>query len=88
MEGCNSRIFDCSADFENSNSRQQNRGNAEDERLFKIQKIGELLKLDKMKTKMFYVMDEIRNEKEEKTKKLFINFIEKMVLEKGDKEQS
>ena len=57
--------------------------NSDEERLTKLQKIGELLRLDKVKAKMFKAMDDGKNEKEEMTRKMHISFIEKIIAEKS-----
>lgn len=63
---------------------RKSHSNTAEERLIKLQKIGELLKMDKVKTRLFYMMDAQRNDKDDMTKRAYIEFIERMIANSGD----
>lgn len=63
---------------------RKSHSNTAEERLIKLQKIGELLKMDKVKTRLFYMMDAQRNDKDDMTRRAYIEFIECMIANSGD----
>lgn len=63
---------------------RKSHSNTAEERLIKLQKIGELLKMDKVKTRLFYMMDAQRNDKDDMTRRAYIEFIERMIANSGD----
>lgn len=62
---------------------RKSHSNTAEERLIKLQKIGELLKMDKVKTKLFCMMDALRNDKDDMTRRTYIKFIEHMIANMG-----
>lgn len=63
---------------------RKSHSNSAEERLIKLQKIGELLKMDKIKTRLFRMMDALRNDKDDVARRAYIKFIERMIANSGE----